>query len=188
MEYIIISEVAQDFLAWVKDTSIPDETFFTSLNYNPQLGVPGSFTGRLIICPDVYHAIISTSLQAKDFRITDLSLGNTPNIDGILKTGQKYWPSMFFVVLLWAGSWNNNQITKKWFVTPWRSCDVAVMCIFDDSEESSVMLHQRNRYTCLMFSMLSAGQKRGQMVRLRSSGEVHKMQLKARTPVAWYRL
>ena len=45
VQYIINSEVAQDFLAWVEDTAIPDETFFTSLNYNPQLGVPGSFTG-----------------------------------------------------------------------------------------------------------------------------------------------
>ena len=145
MEYIIISEVAQDFLAWVKDTSIPDETFFTSLNYNPQLGVPGSFTGRLIICPDMYHAIISTSWQEKDFRITDLSLGNTPNIDGILKSGQECGPLMFSVVLLWTSCWNNNQITKKWFVTPWRSGDVALMYLFDDSEESSVMLHKRNR-------------------------------------------
>ena len=51
VEYVIISEIAQDFLAWVEDTSIPDETFFTSLNYNPQLGVPGSFTGWSIIVP-----------------------------------------------------------------------------------------------------------------------------------------
>ena len=48
VEYVINSEVAQSFLAWVKDTVVPDETFFTSLNYNPQLGIPGSFTGRSI--------------------------------------------------------------------------------------------------------------------------------------------
>ena len=47
MEYAIDSEVARDFLMWVKDTDIPDETFFTTLNYNPQLGVPGSYTGWL---------------------------------------------------------------------------------------------------------------------------------------------
>ena len=55
VEYVIMSEVAQDFLAWVNDTQVPDETFFTSLNYNPQLGVPGSYAGwwiNLAICID----------------------------------------------------------------------------------------------------------------------------------------
>ena len=46
VEYVIMSEVAWDFLAWVNDTRIPDETFFPTMNYNPQLGVRGSFKGN----------------------------------------------------------------------------------------------------------------------------------------------
>lgn len=29
----------------LKDVQIPDETFFSTLNYNPQLGAPGAFLG-----------------------------------------------------------------------------------------------------------------------------------------------
>ena len=38
---------AIEFREWVKDTGVPDETFFTSLNFSPQLGVPGSYKGKL---------------------------------------------------------------------------------------------------------------------------------------------
>lgn len=46
VDYVINNEAADKFLNWVKDTSIPDETFFTSLNHSPQLGVPGSYLGK----------------------------------------------------------------------------------------------------------------------------------------------
>ncbi|XP_041370615.1 N-acetyllactosaminide beta-1,6-N-acetylglucosaminyl-transferase-like [Gigantopelta aegis] len=45
VEYAIHSRVAKDFTEWLKRTGIPDETFFSSLNHNPHLNIPGSYTG-----------------------------------------------------------------------------------------------------------------------------------------------
>jgi len=45
VEYAINNRTAVEFLDWVKDTGIPDETFFTSLNHNPHLQVPGAYLG-----------------------------------------------------------------------------------------------------------------------------------------------
>ncbi|XP_076452618.1 beta-1,3-galactosyl-O-glycosyl-glycoprotein beta-1,6-N-acetylglucosaminyltransferase-like [Babylonia areolata] len=45
VDYILHHPVAQDFLLWVRYTEIPDETFFTSLNHNAHLRVPGSYKG-----------------------------------------------------------------------------------------------------------------------------------------------
>ena len=45
VDYMINNETAIKFLAWVKTTIIPDETFFSTLNYNPHLKVPGSYLG-----------------------------------------------------------------------------------------------------------------------------------------------
>jgi hypothetical protein len=44
--YVTTSRVASDLLDWLKDTAHPDETFFSSLNYNYHVGVPGVFTGN----------------------------------------------------------------------------------------------------------------------------------------------
>ena len=38
---------AQDFLGWLRNTRVPDETFFNSLNRSPQLNIPGSYNGTL---------------------------------------------------------------------------------------------------------------------------------------------
>ena len=48
VDFTLHNQVAMDFLEWVKDTMIPDETFFQSLTVNPQLGVPGAFTGKFL--------------------------------------------------------------------------------------------------------------------------------------------
>ncbi|KAL8578022.1 hypothetical protein ACOMHN_048798 [Nucella lapillus] len=45
VDYVINSRVARQLLEWLRNCFIPDESFFSTLNYNPQLGVPGSFTG-----------------------------------------------------------------------------------------------------------------------------------------------
>ncbi|RUS71568.1 hypothetical protein EGW08_020671 [Elysia chlorotica] len=45
VDFIINSPVAKDFLAWLWDTKFPDETLFASINYNPQLGIPGTYNG-----------------------------------------------------------------------------------------------------------------------------------------------
>ena len=46
VDFALHDRIAQDFLKWLENTSIPDETFYSSLHYNPQLGIPGSFLGK----------------------------------------------------------------------------------------------------------------------------------------------
>ncbi|ESO90431.1 hypothetical protein LOTGIDRAFT_64882, partial [Lottia gigantea] len=43
IHYVLFNQTAQDFLKWSKNMSVPDESFFTSLNNNPHLKVPGSY-------------------------------------------------------------------------------------------------------------------------------------------------
>jgi len=45
IHYILYDNNSLLFLDWVKDTYVPDETYFSSLNYSPQLDVPGSYLG-----------------------------------------------------------------------------------------------------------------------------------------------
>ena len=47
VDYILHNKTALDFMDWVKDTGVPDETFFSSLNHSPHLGVPGAYKGML---------------------------------------------------------------------------------------------------------------------------------------------
>jgi len=49
VEFIMQNTSAIDFLDWVKDTSIPDETFFSSLNHSPHLKAPGAYLGMCYI-------------------------------------------------------------------------------------------------------------------------------------------
>lgn len=45
--YALHNDTAKQLLEWVKkDTSFPDETFFATLNHNPQLGIRGSCKGN----------------------------------------------------------------------------------------------------------------------------------------------
>jgi hypothetical protein len=45
IDFILHDRRALKFREWVRDTGVPDETFFSSLNHNPQWGVPGSYKG-----------------------------------------------------------------------------------------------------------------------------------------------
>ncbi|KAL3886794.1 hypothetical protein ACJMK2_026766 [Sinanodonta woodiana] len=45
VDYVIHNPIAQDFLNWTRYVGVPDETFFSSLNHNPQLGIRGSYKG-----------------------------------------------------------------------------------------------------------------------------------------------
>lgn len=47
VEFVIKDPVALEFREWCRDTGHGSEHFFNSLEYSPQLGVPGAFTGRL---------------------------------------------------------------------------------------------------------------------------------------------
>ncbi|KAJ8310522.1 hypothetical protein KUTeg_012387 [Tegillarca granosa] len=46
IDFILHNETAKRFLNWTKETSVPDETFFSSINHNPHLNVPGSYQGE----------------------------------------------------------------------------------------------------------------------------------------------
>ncbi|KAK7088332.1 hypothetical protein V1264_022261 [Littorina saxatilis] len=48
VDYVLHSHVGQALLEWVKPTAHPDESYFNTLNYNPQLGVPGSVSAHMI--------------------------------------------------------------------------------------------------------------------------------------------
>ncbi|XP_050403324.1 N-acetyllactosaminide beta-1,6-N-acetylglucosaminyl-transferase [Patella vulgata] len=47
VDYVLHNKTALDFLEWCKSMSIPDETYFTSLNNNKHLQSPGSYTGDI---------------------------------------------------------------------------------------------------------------------------------------------
>lgn len=46
VDFILHNPIAHDFFEWCRNTTIPDETFFATLNHNPHLGIPGSYTGE----------------------------------------------------------------------------------------------------------------------------------------------
>ncbi|XP_064612406.1 beta-1,3-galactosyl-O-glycosyl-glycoprotein beta-1,6-N-acetylglucosaminyltransferase 3-like [Liolophura sinensis] len=45
VEFIFSDKKTQIFLEWLKDTVVPDETFYATINYNPHLSAPGGFNG-----------------------------------------------------------------------------------------------------------------------------------------------
>lgn len=67
VEYVVYNKTSIEFLDWVKDTYIPDETFFTSLNHNPHLRVPGSYLGRLmLLLPDLFFFCLKHYVTKKN--------------------------------------------------------------------------------------------------------------------------
>jgi hypothetical protein len=46
VNFAINSDVGHQFIDWLRHTDLADETFFSSLNHSPKLGVPGSYTGH----------------------------------------------------------------------------------------------------------------------------------------------
>jgi len=48
VNYVIHSDIAKDFFNWTRGVKIPDELFFSTLNHNPQLKIPGSFKGKVL--------------------------------------------------------------------------------------------------------------------------------------------
>ncbi|XP_059168174.1 beta-1,3-galactosyl-O-glycosyl-glycoprotein beta-1,6-N-acetylglucosaminyltransferase-like [Physella acuta] len=54
VRFVLYNGVAYKFQSWTKGTEIPDETFFPSLNFNPQLGLKGTYKGNP---DDVYEFI-----------------------------------------------------------------------------------------------------------------------------------
>ena len=51
VEYIVHNSTAHEILGWLKRGPVPDEAYFSTLNYNPQLNIPGAYKGGLsLIC------------------------------------------------------------------------------------------------------------------------------------------
>ncbi|CAL1543477.1 unnamed protein product [Lymnaea stagnalis] len=46
VDYVLHNETAHAVLQWTRKTEIPDETFFATINHNPQLNLTGTYKGR----------------------------------------------------------------------------------------------------------------------------------------------
>ncbi|XP_053380004.1 N-acetyllactosaminide beta-1,6-N-acetylglucosaminyl-transferase-like [Mercenaria mercenaria] len=46
VDFCLHDPVSLELIKWLKETRIPDESFFSTLIYNPQLGIPGSLLGE----------------------------------------------------------------------------------------------------------------------------------------------
>ena len=49
VDFVLHNPIAHDFKEWLAHTIVPDETFFSSLNHNPQLGVPGADKSKFTV-------------------------------------------------------------------------------------------------------------------------------------------
>ncbi|XP_052251983.1 beta-1,3-galactosyl-O-glycosyl-glycoprotein beta-1,6-N-acetylglucosaminyltransferase-like isoform X2 [Dreissena polymorpha] len=47
VDFILHDQRAHDLLNWTRQTEVPDETFFSTLNHNPHLGVPGAYLDNM---------------------------------------------------------------------------------------------------------------------------------------------
>ena len=45
-DFILHNIQAQKFRSWLQTAVFPDEYFWATLNFNPQLGIPGAYTGN----------------------------------------------------------------------------------------------------------------------------------------------
>ena len=46
VHFAIYNDTAVKFYKWLQDAGHGDEIFYNSLQYSPQLGVPGAYTSR----------------------------------------------------------------------------------------------------------------------------------------------
>ncbi|KAH3706326.1 hypothetical protein DPMN_065711 [Dreissena polymorpha] len=63
VDFLLHDQRAHDLLNWTRQTQVPDETFFSTLNHNPHLGVPGSYLG----VPETDDAIKPFMARFKDW-------------------------------------------------------------------------------------------------------------------------
>jgi len=55
VDFVIHNQAALKFRDWIKNSYVPDETFFSSLNHSPELGVPGAYLGLYICLSHLLH-------------------------------------------------------------------------------------------------------------------------------------
>ena len=49
VDFLLHNHMAQEFVNWTRFTDVPDETMFSSLNFSPQIGVPGAYIGEEVL-------------------------------------------------------------------------------------------------------------------------------------------
>ncbi len=57
VEFMVTDPVSLAFREWLNDTCIPDETYASTLNHLPELGVPGAYKGKPETNPKTYPFI-----------------------------------------------------------------------------------------------------------------------------------
>ena len=52
VQFALYNPIAKDLLAWCRNTSLPEETFFTTLNHNWRVSAPGGYLGieKMCVC------------------------------------------------------------------------------------------------------------------------------------------
>ncbi|KAH9504512.1 N-acetyllactosaminide beta-1,6-N-acetylglucosaminyl-transferase [Bulinus truncatus] len=85
VDFILHNRTSLKILKWTKKTIIPDETFFSTLNFNPQLNINGSFPGSANEIKEFvnrYKVWYTKKLCAGRFRneICILSTGDLPRL------------------------------------------------------------------------------------------------------------
>ena len=71
VNFLFENQTAVTFNNWVKDTQIPDETFFQSLAHSPQLGVPGAHLGKLFRLKSHKLVHLGKLLRLKRHKLTN---------------------------------------------------------------------------------------------------------------------
>ncbi|WAQ94346.1 GCNT1-like protein [Mya arenaria] len=66
VDYLLHDQRAKDLLEWTRKTDVPDETFFSTLNSNSHLNVPGSYNGNYLANP--IHTYTSSLTRYKQWR------------------------------------------------------------------------------------------------------------------------
>ena len=67
-DFILQNIQAQKFRSWVQTSAFPDEYFWATLNFNPQLGMPGAYIGNFLsllplsLCFNI-HKLLSHTLS-----------------------------------------------------------------------------------------------------------------------------
>ncbi|VDH97853.1 beta-1,3-galactosyl-O-glycosyl-glycoprotein beta-1,6-N-acetylglucosaminyltransferase-like [Mytilus galloprovincialis] len=66
VEYATSNKTATQLLKWLVGTKIPDESFFSTLNFNSNLGITGSFQGELTKAMAVYKSMTRYKIWKTD--------------------------------------------------------------------------------------------------------------------------
>ncbi|WAQ94345.1 GCNT1-like protein [Mya arenaria] len=65
VDYLLHDQRAKDLLEWTRKTDVPDETYFSTLNSNTHLNVPGSYNGNYLANPN--HTYTSSLTRYKQW-------------------------------------------------------------------------------------------------------------------------